>query len=362
LSGRVSIGADASIFAWPRLTSKFPFEHFRSTKKMIRKLTAAFLAASFVTTGICGTAVAEPKTTLRVSTLAPKQSPWGKVFSTWSKAIDKKTDGQLSLQWAWNGTAGPDTNCVGKVRSGQLTGAAVTAVGLSAIYKPIVALQMPGAFKTWAELDKARDMLKPAFDKEITSQGFYVVGWGDVGIGRTMSHGFPVVHPEDLRGKAPGLIAEDIITPKVFEVVGGVTAKPSEVVEFLPLLNSGAINVLIVPPLAAEQLQWASKLDHMNDGVVGFGVGALVMSEKEMAKLPPEQREILEKTGHFTAEALTKIIRREDDTAFDRLQKKMTVHHQTEAERAEWDKIFKKACQRVKTALPGDVLTKIGYC
>ena len=329
---------------------------------MIRKLTAAFLAASFVTTGVCGTALAETKTMFRIATLAPKQSPWGKVFSTWSKAVDKKTDGQLDVQWAWNGTAGPEASNVGKIKSGQLTGAAITAVGLSSIYKPIVALQMPGAFKSWAELDKAREMLKPEFDKEIVAAGFYVSGWGDVGIARTMSRGFDVVHPEDLRGKAPGLIAQDIINPKVFEAIGGITAKPSDVVEFLPLLNSGAINVLTVPPLAAEQLQWASRLDHMNDGVVSFGVGALVMSEKEMAKLAPEQREIFEKTGHTTGEVLTKIIRREDDAALERLLKKMTIHHQTDAERAEWDKIFKKACQRVKTALPGDVLSKIGYC
>ncbi len=40
----------------------------------------------------------------------------------------------------------------------------------------------------------------------------------------------------------------------------------------------------------------------------------------------------------------------------------MTVHVQTDAERAEWEKVYKKACQRVKTAMPGDVLQKIGYC
>ncbi|HEX7672334.1 MAG TPA: TRAP transporter substrate-binding protein DctP [Polyangiaceae bacterium] len=333
---------------------------------MIRKLSAAFLAASFVTAGISSTALAgdegKAKTQIRIATLAPKQSPWGKVFSTWSKAVDKKTNGEVDVQWLWNGTAGPESNTVGKIKSGQISGAAITAVGLSSIYKPIVALQMPGAFKTWAELDKARDALKPQFDKEITAEGFYVSGWGDVGIARTMSRGFDVIHPEDLRGKSPGLIAQDIINPKVFEAIGGITAKPGDVVEFLPLLNSGAINVLTVPALAAEQLQWASRLDHLNDGVVGFGVGAIVMSEKEMQKLPAEQREIMEKTGKAAAEALMKIIRKEDDVALERLMKKMTVHHQTDAERAEWDKIFKKACLRVKTALPGDVLSKIGYC
>ncbi len=324
---------------------------------MIRKLAVAVIAASFATAGI-----AQAKATIRIGTQAPKQSPWGKVFSTWSKAVDQKTNGEVEVTWLWNGTAGPESNMVGKIKSGQITGAAITAVGLSAIYKPIVALQMPGAFKTWEQLDKARDSLKDQFDKAMNDEGFYVGGWGDVGIGRVMSHGFDVKVPEDLRGKTPGYITADLIQPKIFEVIGGVTPKPADITEFLPLLTAGSINVLAPPALAAEQLQWTSRLDHMNTGAAGFGVGATVLSDAEMKKLPDDQRDVLEKTGAAASNALTKIIRKEDNEAFERLKKKMVVHEQTDAEAAEWDKVFKKACVRVKSALPGDVLSKIGYC
>jgi TRAP-type C4-dicarboxylate transport system substrate-binding protein len=327
---------------------------------MIRKLTAALFAATFVTAGLSGTA--EAKSSVRFATLAPKHSPWGKVFSAWQKAVDEKTKGEVEVQWLWNGTAGPEANMVGKIKSGQITGAAITAVGLSSIHKPIVTLQMPGAFKTWDQLDKARDSLRPEFDKAMTEAGFYVSGWGDVGIARTMSHGFEIKLPEDMKGKTPGLIAQDVISPKVYEAIGGVTPKPADVVEFLPLLNSGSINVLTTPALAAEQLQWASRLDHINDGVVAFGVGAMVISEKELQKFPKDQRDIMETTGKAAQLALIKMIRKEDDLALERLYKKMATHHQTDAERAEWEKIYKKACQRVKTAMPGDVLQKIGYC
>src|SRR5215831_9138299 len=310
------------------------------TTNMIRKVAAAAVAASLIS----AVGVAEAKSVIRIGTLAPKHSPWGKVFVAWAKAADDKTKGDIDVQWLWNGTAGPETNMVGKIRSGQLAGATITAVGLSAIHKPIVTLQMPGAFRTWADLDKARDALRPEFDKAITEAGFYVSGWGDVGIGRTMSNGFEIKLPEDLRGKTPGLTAQDVIGPKVFEAIGGVTAKPADVTEFLPLLNSGAINVLMVAPLAAEQLQWASRLDNINTGIAGFGVGAGVFSEKELAKLPKEQRDIFEQLGKNAAVALARMIRGEDDAAFERLKKKMTVHVQTDAERAEWDKVFKKAC------------------
>jgi len=139
---------------------------------MMRQMIAAAFAASLLTVGLS----AEAKSTIRIGTLAPKHSPWGKVFTAWAKAADEKTGGEIEVQWLWNGTAGPETNMVGKIRSGQLTGATITAVGLSAIHKPIVTLQMPGAFKTWADLDKAREALRPSFDKAITEEGFYVSG------------------------------------------------------------------------------------------------------------------------------------------------------------------------------------------
>jgi TRAP-type C4-dicarboxylate transport system substrate-binding protein len=78
--------------------------------------------------------------------------------------------------------------------------------------------------------------------------------------------------------------------------------------------------------------------------------------------MPKDERDILEKTGAAASLALTKIIRKEDDQAFERLKKKMTVHEQTDAEKKAWEDVFKKACVRVKSALPGDVLSKIGYC
>jgi TRAP-type C4-dicarboxylate transport system substrate-binding protein len=316
------------------------------------------------TTSIASAALAEPSpaANIRMATLAPKQSPWGKVFSRWSKAVEDKTHGSVAVQWLWNGTAGPEASVVGKIRSGQITGAAITAVGLSAIHKPIAALQMPGAFKTWAELDKARESLKGDFDRAMVQAGFYVSGWGDVGIGRTFSRGFAVVRPDDLRGKTPIGTAADLIAPKVYEAIGGITAKTADVVEFLPLLNSGAVNVVTAPALAAEQLQWTSQLDHMNTGVTGFGVGAVVLSEAALSKLSAEDRSIMETTGQAANVLLTKIVRSEDDQAFERLKKKMTVHDMTEAERADWDRVWKKACLRVKAALPGDVLSKIGYC
>ena len=35
--------------------------------------------------------------TLRIASLAPKNSSWGKVYAVWQKALEKKTDGKLEI-------------------------------------------------------------------------------------------------------------------------------------------------------------------------------------------------------------------------------------------------------------------------
>ena len=42
-----------------------------------------------------------------------------------------------------------------------------------------------------------------------------------------LSAGFMVKVPNDLKGKHPGVISEDIIAPKIYEVIGGVSPVPS---------------------------------------------------------------------------------------------------------------------------------------
>lgn len=327
---------------------------------MFRRVFASLAVAMFVVMGTAG--VANAKSTLKMATLAPPRSPWGKVFKIWSKAVDQKTKGEVELDWLWNGTGGPEGAVIGKIKSGQIGGAAITAVGLGAIDKRFMALQMPGAFGSWKELDKARDKFGPELIKAAAKDGFHIGGFGDVGIGRVMSKGFAVKVPADLKGKHPGMIAEDIIAPKVYEAIGGVSPVPSPVTGFLPKLNSGAIDVMNTPSLAAEQLQWASRLDHINAAETYYGIGAVVISQKQLDKLSGDQREAIKSTGAKAAEMLTKRIRNADASAFKRLKKKMTVHEPTGAEKAEWKAVFKKACKNLKSAIPGDALGKVGAC
>lgn len=285
--------------------------------------------------------------TIKLGTLAPKASPWGQVFSVWAKAVAEKSGGRLEIQFFFNGQQGDEGAMVGKMKAGQLHGAAVTAVGLSKIYKPILALQMPGLFGSWAKLDAAREALRPEFEKGALDAGFFIGGWGDVGAARTITKGFALRSPSDLAGKKPYSWRDDAITPAFFQVVGGVTPVPLNIPEVLPQLNTGAVNMVTVPALVAEQLQWAAKLDTITSTPTAYAIGALVMSSKALDALPADLKTILVDTGKVAAAALTKRIRSEDDAAYGRLKGKMTVIELTEAEKNTWKGVFKQVRARL---------------
>jgi TRAP-type C4-dicarboxylate transport system substrate-binding protein len=312
----------------------------------LRKSLVGLLGATVLLGGATLSSQAHAGETVTIGTLAPKNSPWGKVFRAWSKAVKKKTGGNLTLQFYFNGQQGDEKAMIAKMRAAQLDGAAVTAVGLSAVYKPILALQMPGLFSDWAGLDKARDALMPEFRRGMEAEGFILAGSGDVGLARTQSRGKAIRTPADLKSMKVYRWSDDIIAPVTASTIG-YNAVPSSVPGLLPALSSGRINVITVPALASTQLQWWSHLDHVNADVAGVGIGGLLLSKKRVDSLPPDAREKLLKTGRKAGKMLTKRIRKEDAKAYKMLSSRMKVVNISAAEKAQWASVFKKVRTRL---------------
>lgn len=112
--------------------------------------------------------------------------------------------------------------------------------------------------------------------------------------------------------------------------------------------------------LAAEQLQWASKLDTIVSEVSSLSIGAVVFSSKRIDALPADQRALLMDAGKVATAALTQRIRKEDEAAFTRLKGKMTVVTLTSDEKTLWDGIFKQARERLgQSTFSSDLVSKL---
>jgi len=316
---------------------------------MFRRLVIV-IAVVVATLGFTRTASADGKE-IKLGTLAPKDSAWGKVFGAWAKAVEEESSGSVKLVWFFNGSKGDEVAMVGKMRSKELDGAAITATGLAQIWPHISALQLPGLFPNWAKLDQARDKVMPKWEKEFASQGFAILGRGDVGIAHLMSRGIAVRSPDDLKKGHPFYISGDNIGQKFLETVGVPSPKALTVPAILPAVSArgeGSIDIINSPSIAAEQLGWAPHMDHINTSASGIGIGALVIFKETFDGLPADAKAVLERTGKNTGRLLTERIRAIDQSAFDRLKGSKTVVDLNDTEKAAWAGVFAKVRNALK--------------
>ena len=291
---------------------------------------------------------ARAENVLKIGTVAPQGSTWGQVLGVWERAVKERSGGALRLRFYWNGTQGDEMAMVDKILSGQLHAAAVTSAGLGKIHKPILVLQVPGLFSSWTKLDVARNALRDELTAgALAASGLRIAGWGDVGRVRMFSSGFAVTGPSSLRGRKPFVGRENDISRVLFQSIGGVTPVIASVPEVLPGLTSRRIDVVAAPSIACEQLQWSSRLDHMIASSSTMLIGAMVLSEAAVQALPADQQDVLRETGAVATQELNRRIRAEDEAAYQRLRKRMTVHELTDAEKAEWGKVFLQVRDRL---------------
>lgn len=312
---------------------------------MFRKSVMVFAAAlTLGMVGGSGSAQAAPEPTiLRIATLAPPSSPWATVFEAWRKVVRKESGGLLELQFFYNGVQGQEKEVVSKMKDRQLDGAALTATGLSEIYKDVVVFQMPGLFQSWAQLDSARDAMRPMLDAEFKSRNFRILGWGDIGQAHLMTKGFEAHHPADLQKHQCFYLAGDEVGKMFFE-----TQKIPASSKTVPEVATANVDVLNVPALVTEQLSWQGKVDHINTQTAGFAIGALIFTTR-IDTLPKEQNEMLVRTGNEAAKALNAKIRREDDLAFARRKAEYKAYDLTPAEQAEWATVFETTRNQLVT-------------
>jgi TRAP-type C4-dicarboxylate transport system substrate-binding protein len=322
---------------------------------MVRRLFTMLAAAALVAALAPG---AGATTTLKIGTLAPGNSPWGKEFKRWASEVSQDTGGELDLDFQWNGQAGDESLMVQKVRSGQLDGAGVSAFGLAQTgVTDVLIFNAPGVFANWAKLDLVRDALRDDLGKQFEAKGFSVLGWGDGGAAKAMTVGFELQTPSELQGKGVFFSSGDPIQPRIYSTIGGITPKLLGIGEILPSLAGGSISVVTVPPLVAEQLQWTSRITHICTQTVSFYTGALVVSSPRLRALPTALRDALARRGAEMSERVTRSIRNLDAQAFARLKASKSTYDLSEGGKKAWTDLF----QRVNLQLRGTVFTPAVY-
>lgn len=287
-----------------------------------------------------------PAHVLRLGTLLPQSGEGRRGLAIWNRRLAELTDGRLAVRVHWGGAMGDERTMVRRMRIGSLDGASLTSNGLGLIHRPVLVMQAPGVFTTYAQLDAVRREIGPELARGVEAEGFGLLGFGDAGRVRLFSRGEPVRRPSDLRHRRPWVPREDAVFREVLAVVGA-NGVPLSVGEVFAGLRTRMIDVVPGTALAAAGLQWFTSLDHATAQSDGFLVGGMVVRQGFLDALSASDREALFLSARENHERLLRGVRRGDERALAALAQRGLRLTDVEAHRAEWTQVAAQTRQRM---------------
>jgi TRAP-type C4-dicarboxylate transport system substrate-binding protein len=178
-----------------------------------------------------------------------------------------------------------------KMRAGQLHGGAFTSGSLRALYPDVDLYSVPLMFRTFEEVDYVRERLDPALRAGLEQAGLVVLAITDGGFAHLLSEK-PVRNIGDLSGSKVWVQEDDVMSRTALEIAG-VAPVPLPIGDVYTGLQTGLLDTLAAPPMAAIAFQWHTKVKYFTDVPLMYLAGVFALDQRAFAKLRPEDREVV---------------------------------------------------------------------
>ena len=245
--------------------------------------------------------------TLKLASLLPEGTEWDRALKNMTSEWREISDGKVKIRTYPGGIAGGEADVIRKMRIGQIDMAIMTAVGMTTIYPDTFVLSMPFLLQSEEELDYVIENATPALEQAIEDKGFVVLAWSKSGWVNIFADE-EVITPADLaKLKFAGSVTQPQLTDTFKKM--GFNVIPVDTPDMLMGLQSGMINALYAPPMAAASYQWFGLAEHMLDMKLSPFIGGIVITAKAWRKIPDKYKEeLIESTqkmaGYFYEEAV----------------------------------------------------------
>lgn len=256
---------------------------------------------------------------IKMSVLAPEGSTWVKVMEEMNQEIQEKSGGKLALKIYAGGVSGDEKDVLRKMRIGQVHAAAFTGVGLGQIVPAVRIMELPMLFRSYDEVDFVKKKLEPGFQKDFAAKGFELLGWAEAGFVNIFSNK-PIRNKQDMAGVKFWAWEGDPLVEAMYHALG-ITPIPLSLPDVLTSLQTNLIDGVYGPPLAVIALQWFTKVKYMTNVNLANSTGALLITQKAMKSLPPDQQKILREAAAKYSDILVQRIRNDNKTAVGQIRK-----------------------------------------
>lgn len=244
--------------------------------------------------------------TLKIGSIAPRNSPWDKTLNEIAAEWKRISGGRIQMKIYPGGITGTEGDTLRKVRVGALDGAVLSTMGLNKISPDLLTLSLPFLIRDDGELDYVIEKMEDLYREITTDKGFELVGWTKAGWLNIFSRD-PVYYPRDLERQKLGFTTGEAVLIKILKDLGFFVV-PGDIIDWLPGLQSGRTDALLLSSLGAAIYQIFPIADNMLDLPLSPILGAFVFSERSWRKIPEEYRQdfldVVEiKISHLDSEA-----------------------------------------------------------
>ena len=258
--------------------------------------------------------------TVKLASLAPDGSVWDLAIEEMGAEWAEATDGRVRLRVYPGGVAGDESDVVRKMRIGQLQAAAITVGGLTDIDDAFRVFAIPMFFDSYEELYYVIDRMTPELSKRLEAKGYVLLNWAHAGWIHLFSTE-PVTSLEQLKKTKLFVGAGDDRAVQWWKK-NGYRPVPLATTDILTGLQTGMIEALPSPPLAALLLQWYKQAPHMLDLGLAPLVGATIVQKRVWQRIDEADRESLLAAAAELGETLEREVPGQDRESVVEMEKR----------------------------------------
>lgn len=220
---------------------------------------------------------------LKIATVAPDGSFWMTEVKKGAQEIEKAAEGRVKLRVYPGGTMGNDQAVLRKMRIGQLHGGMMTGLSLASITSDLQLYGLPFLFGSYDEVDAVRAKMDAALIEALDAKGYISFGLIEGGFAYIMSQK-PARTLPDFKGQKAWSPEGDVIADAIYDAAG-LSPVPLPLSDVLTGLQTGLIDTVVGPPVAAVALQWFTRTKYLTDLPILYTYGSIVVSSKAFSKL-----------------------------------------------------------------------------
>ncbi len=287
--------------------------------------------------------------TLKIATIVPDGSSWLTEMRKAGKEIEEKTQGRVKIKFYPGGVMGGDKTVLRKVRAGQLHGGAFTSGALAAIYPDIELYSLPLLFRDYREVDHIRSSLDVKLAAGLSEHGFEALAITDGGFAYVLSEN-PIRKVEDLKGNRVWLVEDDKMTAMALDIAG-VSPVPLPIADVYTALQTGLVDTVAAPPMAAIAFQWHARVKYLTEVPIMYLAGVLAIDKRAFARISGIDQAVVRDVVTRAGRNLDSQSRSGEKHAMEALKKQGIgfVQAESEAEVKRWHDISAEAISRMRT-------------